>query len=207
MTITDPALAPTPPWTVRALLRRLQQTSVLSTAASQSLAILDPCAGLGGILAVLGEELPNADVRSVELDPARARIATNLARKHGNAPTHVADFFELYKDWSGDWWPDLVVAHPPPAEVFNFARTAFDLVTPQVGTVCVLARLDFLRPIRRSREWLRLHTPDVWLLPRRVERLGSHGLAATAAWFCWGPTRAGFTWMLDRDERDERNTR
>lgn len=194
----------TPAWCTRALLLRLQEQRIIpSPRRFCRLDILEPCAGAGAIVEVLGQELPEADVRSVELDKGRAVRCTRLARRYGNAPTVCADFLALSADWTGEWWPQLVITNPPYRQARQFVDAARHAALLRQGHVAMLLRLNFLGSQARA-GWLRDDMPDVNVLAKRPSFTPDGKTDATEyAWFVWGPGRSAFVWVLDLDERDQ----
>lgn len=181
----DPATAPTPPWAVRALLLQLSYISAPGRGTTQNgeaLRVLDPCAGAGTALAVIGADLPRADVRSVELSPDLARLAARVARRTANHATECADFLQLAHDWTGEWWPDLIIAHPPPKRALVFAKRCAELVVPTRGVAALLLPSRFFGagPNGMRGRFLRLRPPQVWALPRRLP-----DSPCDHAWFAW----------------------
>ena len=164
----------TPAWCTRVILRRLADTGVLPPFPRRArLDVLEPFAGAGAVVDVLGRELPASDVRSIELDPARAKQCARLARRRGNMSTHRGDTFLLAEGWArgeaawaGDWWPQLIVTNPPYSRAQEAVDVCRQLVLPRQGHVAMLLRLNFLGSQERA-EWLRDNLPAINVLPRR----------------------------------------
>jgi hypothetical protein len=101
----------TPTWATLALLRALGRDGYRLADAS----ILDPFAGRGAILRAAHEALPLAMVRGIELDPARAKLASAIA------PTWQRDAMGDIRPWTDEGHaqerfrapPNLILTNPP----------------------------------------------------------------------------------------------
>jgi hypothetical protein len=137
----------TPAWCTRAILRELRDYPQLRKDRPR---VLDPAAGRGAILDVVRQEIPEADCRGFEIDPARA------AESH----SQCADALTTR-------WPlgvDLVLANYPFSLAMEFVKRAEDQA-PHVLR-CALLRLGFLSSQERA-QYHRDVASRLYILDRR----------------------------------------
>lgn len=165
--------------------------------------VLDPCAGNGAVLAFLAANYDRSQVNGCELDRARCDEAAGQGAwcQHGD---WLAD--EHPRTLRGEW-PKLVFTNPPYRHAMAFVQKALEVTRPVGGTTCMLLRLNWLASQRRA-DWMRQHTPDVYVLPRRPSFTPDGKTDATEyAWMVWGPRRGGRIHILHLPERVERSAR
>jgi len=160
----------TPAWVTESLLAALPGKPGANFPLTPG-SILDPCAGDGSILALLG------DVgRGFELDPLRAFVCKErgLAVEHRDALV------------PGDTWgnPELVIMNPPYSLAEEFVRRALQEVRPG-GTVAALLRLGFAASKKRV-QFHRDFPSDFKILPQRPSFTADGKTDASEyAWFVW----------------------
>lgn len=169
----------TPGWCTRAILPHLSIWP--------GCVVLDPCCGDGAILREVGDffELSHHGKfvlrRGIEIDATRADAARES--RSGYIMTDDALSGEAY--WG---YPALVITNPPYSKAMEFVQKA----VAASDQVAMLLRLNWLASKKRS-EWLRAHTPDVYVLPRRPSFTGRGTDATDYAWMVWrtsGPEEA-----------------
>ena len=170
-----------PAWAVEALIPELR----FETATPRTL--LDPCAGDGAILDVLGSR---SLTYGIELDRERATACQGTRRT-----CVVADALRL-----GSWAhplrggrPDRIVMNPPFSLAMEFVERALREVAPG-GIVVALLRLAWLASAKRA-AFHRAHPSRVLVLPRRPS-FTDNGKTDSAdyGWFLFG--RDPGTWAL-----------
>lgn len=212
----------TPAWCVEAILPHLGIERALTGAWSGHVELLDPCCGDGGLLGVAGRYLARfADpdrwsLRGLEVDEERASVATGRvvalvddSRLDVNPPICVDRRDALL---GGSWFPPcvenarrVVLTNPP----YNLAREFADRAIREVygsgnvfGVVAMLLRLNWLAGQKRA-EWMRAHTPSVYVLSRRPSFTGMGTDATDYAWMVWSAmtSNRGDIRVLDLPER------
>jgi len=121
----------------------------------------------------------------------------------------VADFtwfgcpeLEHLRPPSGHW--DVCITNPPFCAAWEYVKTARQLST----YVAMLLRLNWLEGRKRQpavstppSAWLRLNTPDTYVLPDRPS-FDQEGTDATAySWMVWSPWSSGRLHILDETPR------
>ena len=171
----------TPAWAVAALIPELH----FETATPRT--VLDPCAGDGAILDVLGSRCL---AYGIELDGERA-----IACHSGGRPCVVADALAM-SSWvhpeTGER-PNRIVMNPPFSLAMEFVERALREVGP-FGIVAVLLRLAWLSSAKRA-PFHRAHPSRVLVLPRRPS-FTDNGKTDSAdyGWFLFG--RDPGTWAV-----------
>lgn len=126
---------------------------------------LDPCAGDGAI----PEALADGAVEWTLID----------IRDTGIEGLEVCDY--LRKAPPRSPW-DACIMNPPFSKALAFAQKA----AREADRVCMLQRLCWLASADRA-EWLRRHTPAVYVLPNRPSFTGDGKTdGQDYAWFLWG---------------------
>lgn len=162
----------TPAWCVRSIWPHVRPVSGL---------VLEPCAGRGAIVDVLSELWTPEWIHARELNADRA---SKIPLSAGN---------KMCCDWLAHietLQPKLVLSNPPYRLALEFASKAIVLQQPHGGTTCLLLRLNFLGSQKRG-QWLRTHTPDIYVLSRRPSFVGGKTDSCEYGWFCWGPRQRG----------------
>jgi len=165
----------TPAWCVERILEQLELPGQWW---------LDPCAGTGAIIRAASANRPDLYWGAVELrkecEEPLSRCATTV---------RIADFGgSCSKSIMGKW--DVILTNPP----YNQAEQFIEMCLPLATWTVMLLRLNYLGSEKRS-EFLRAHTPDVYVLPNRPSfgnnKLGKRGTDSTEyAWFVWhGPRK------------------
>lgn len=155
----------TPRWCVRAILPHLGSLEDRS--------ILEPGCGEGAIIAALPQEARL--IVGVEMNAERAGRAQAL----GRGIVHCANYLE----WASTAEPyDLAIGNPPFKDAMEFVRATVRIA----HTTAMLLRLPWLASQRRA-NWLREHTPSVYVLPKRPSFTGKGTDATDYAWMVWRP--------------------
>ena len=154
----------TPGWATRAILPHLEQLGALDGM------ILEPSAGRGAIVKELIEAGVSHDkIVSYELDLERAR----------ESQSRCANFLEKQIVWKYG----LVITNPPYTHAIEFAQKGYDLIADG-GVLALLLRINWLASQRRA-EWLRKHTPSLYVLPKRPSFTGKGTDSSDYAWMVW----------------------
>lgn len=157
----------TPAWCTDAIVRAL--------GLSQVDVALEPACGNGAIISAVGESIGHRiDWYACEIDGDRAR---SCERRTG-VFVFVTDFLSSPKSRHAD----LIITNPPYSLAEEFIRKC--LREWPESDVVMLLRLNFLGSQKRA-EFLREHTPDVYVLPRRPSFTGKGTDATEYAWFHW----------------------
>ncbi len=140
---------------------------------------LEPCAGNGEIIDASLKYRQDIRWSAIELReecrPMLTPIVTDLV---------IGDFLHLTPSPRRY---DAVVTNPPYGIAFQIAQRAVEYA-PVVALQC---RLNWLEGEERN-EWLREHTPDVYVLPNRPSFTGSGTDATAYAWLVFrGHRRSG----------------
>ena len=145
-------------------------------------AILEPCAGSGDIALAVEKHLPNRAWSLCDLDEANhydLQVAGNQ-----ESSSCICDFLEMSPEYERPVY-DLIVTNPPFKLAMEFVKQSFK----EARSVAMLLRLNWLASASRQ-EWMRMHTPDVYVLPNRPDFTGSGGDATEYCWACWHDTSA-----------------
>ena len=146
--------------------------------------VVDLCSGSGAIALAVANELPNATVHAVELDPSAVSWLTRNAaqrRVAGDTPVviHETDVAVALPDFDGA--VDVVVSNPP------YVRAdELELVDPEVRDhdpmLALVAGDDGLAVIRRvaAAAW-RLLRPGGWVVVEHSDRQGESAPAVLDA--------------------------
>ena len=94
-------------------------------------------------------------------------------------PNHAISFFSLGLDIVGNH--GVVVTNPPFRRALEFAQRCLDCAP----IVCMLLRAGWLGSDERA-EWIRKHTPSVYMLPDRPSFRGGGTDSDYYAWMVWG---------------------
>lgn len=159
--------------------------------------IVDAGAGTGAISARLADVNPKAEIVGIEKNVEL--VVKARARGLRNAEFVTADF-EAWAPEVGA--PDLVIMNPPFARALEFVRRALEIIK-RGGTVVALLRLGWLESRARV-DFLKKHTPDVFVLARRPSFTGRGTDATAYAWMKWGPTTTGRVEFLAHDGKARR---
>jgi predicted RNA methylase len=170
---------PTPAWAVRAILPWLIVPGV-----NVRRRILEPACGEGAIAnEIVAHGIPATSLTLVDVSP----LADAAPRPDG-ARYERADFLQ--------WAPaarergeqfDLIITNPPYTLALEFVQAALTLAGP-TGRVVMLLRLNFLGSQKRA-AWMRAHTPDIFVLPKRPSFVGQGTDSCEYAWFRWWGTQ------------------
>jgi hypothetical protein len=128
---------------------------------------LEPSAGANAIVSAL--------VAKSDLDTDR-RIFMSLDINPRCPLVNKGDFLSYRFDRGFD----VIIGNPPYRLAEDFARRAVGLAP----TVAFLLRLNWLASAKRA-EWMREHTPSIYVLPNRPSFTGGGTDATDYAWFVW----------------------
>jgi hypothetical protein len=158
----------TPAWATRAILPHL-----VDGPDTVSL-VLDPCAGRGAILGVLGEWALERGAPGRRLYYGLVLDAERTAAARGaGLVVETRDALAL-KSWAGSCCgprPTLIITNPPYSLAMQLVVRALSEVTPG-GTVAMLLRLNWLASKGRA-GFHKKHPSDVYVLDRRPEFVAS----------------------------------
>jgi hypothetical protein len=130
------------------------------------------------------------------LEPAcgRKKAIVNILRR--DVPKALVDYFDIVSPWGKDFLAtepepiyDIIITNPPFVLAQQFIEHALKWRRNDKSAVIILLRINFLGARKRG-EWLREHTPSVYVSPRRpgftLNQYGKPGTDATEyAWMCW----------------------
>jgi len=165
----------TPGWCTQSILPHL--------IASKGKVVLDPCCGIGNILAVVRAFGLSDRTCGIEIDSDRA----TQSRTYG-----IVDCRDVLNEESWNK-PDLILTNPPYSLAEKFARRALSEVAFD-GFVCMLLRLNWLGSKKRA-PFHKTYPSDVYVLSKRPSFTGDGTDATEYAWFVWGPG-CGNRWFL-----------
>ncbi len=155
---------PTPPWCTALLLEEL---------ALPGGRWLEPCAGDGAIVRAV------ASVRDdVRWHTADIRRDGRVVSDHPHVERH--DTGDFLKTTPPDVPYDVLLTNPPYSGAMEFVRHGLLMA----DHVVMLLRLNFLASGRRA-EFMRAHTPSVYVLPNRPSFTGKGTDSIEYAWFHW----------------------
>jgi len=157
----------TPEWCVRRLLEEVPLPGGRW---------LEPAAGDGAIIraARRNDVVWTAwEIRNTE--------ATSLHACVSGGDVHIGDFVEATNKGSLSGRPfDVAITNPP----FRLAQDFIDGCCACANTVVMLLRLNYLASKSRW-QFMRSHTPDVYVLPNRPSFTGGKTDSIEYAWFVW----------------------
>jgi hypothetical protein len=162
--------------------------------------ILEPGAGTGNLVRGLRKTFPSAKILAVEI---REECGPFL----GDADQRFLFDFEnpTAQHLFGTY--DLVFGNPPfggpkylpksqgggpnpnYGQWLRFVQRGIDLLTP-TGVLIFLLRMAVLEGTDRN-PWMRMHVPDVYVLPKRPSFTGQGNDSAAYAWMVWGKEPSG----------------
>jgi hypothetical protein len=96
---------------------------------------------------------------------------------------------------------DVIIGNPPYRLAEDFARRAVGLAP----VVAFLLRLNWLASAKRA-EWMREHTPSIYVLPNRPSFTGGGTDATDYAWFVWRKDAAPEVKILATTPASERRS-
>jgi len=174
---------PTPEWCVKRFLEAAEIPY------SSTPVWMEPSAGDGAIIRAVGNfhTIKKNGVTSVlqykpdwiaiEIQP---RLQASLEKEIDKNHVLITDFLALDIEALGIS-PQVVITNPPYSVALSFIKKAIDLKSEYV---CMLLRLNFLASKERS-EFMRTHTPDVFVLPNRPAFTKDGTDNTEYAWFVW----------------------
>ncbi len=162
----------TPPWCVEALLKRCDLPGGLW---------LEPTAGNGAIAAEVLRHRRDVRWHLNELREEEAEGLRRLQAEHDNnsdaESVTTGDFLTMPMRHIGY---SVVLSNPP----FSLALPVIQYAMVMAPIVVMLLRINFLASQKRA-EWMREHTPSIYVLPRRPSFTGAGTDATEYAWFVW----------------------
>lgn len=184
---------PTPTWCVRRLLERLPLPSGRW---------LEPGAGEGAIIRAVSR--PDVRWTAIELRPECRKDLEVLVN---SSRVFIGDYLASAQAHPlGKQSFDVILANPP----FSYAMEFVQESLRRAPMVAMLLRLNFLGSGKRS-EFMRMHCPDVYVLPDRPSFTGEGTDSIEYAWFFWGhgmaTRRTGKVAVLDSTPTSERASR
>lgn len=174
---------PTPEWCIH---RFLEKANIPYTHGGFW---LEPAAGDGAILRAVGnfqQVKKNGTTTVIQYKPTwiaveiQPRFQANLEAEIDKTHVLITDFLSLETDAFGAS-PQVVIANPPFSLALDFIKRAMDF---KADYICMLLRLNFLGSSERS-EFMRQHTPDIYVLPNRPSFTGKGTDSIEYAWFVW----------------------
>jgi len=169
---------PTPSWCVRRLLEAWCPYPGL---------LVEPCAGSGGIIKAVSEELDEGQCSwlATEVNPDRYEELTKQDQLHACV---LGDFLELTQGQEPNPRVNAVITNPP----FTLAQRFVErcrVLYPNAEVVMLL-RLGFLESDARVSFYNTHGVPDIYVLPNRPSFVGKGKTDSTAyGWFVWPPSK------------------
>ena len=155
---------PTPGYCVRRLLEEVELPGG---------AWLEPCVGDGAIVRAVNETRSDIVWYSCEIRD----VVPPIKQSHFH---HHVDFLK----WPTPRHWDVIITNPSYAIAQETVEKALGL-TP---VVAMLLRIGFLESARRN-EWVRKHTPSIYILPNRPSFKWKGSDATTYSWMVWSRAR------------------
>lgn len=161
---------------------------------------IEPCAGTGRINTTVNMRRDDVRWLLCEIDERHRDALAATVREIGD---RRLDTLLPFGDFVIREWPyaraDVCCMNPP----FSHALAFVEAAMVRARTVAMLQRTNWIGPSRA--EWLRLHMPDVYQLPKRPSFTGDGSTdAAEYSWFVWPEgqhdRRVGRVAMLDPAE-------
>lgn len=148
---------------------------------------LDPCAGRGAIIDAV-RQVMNSPIGWWAIEK-RSDCEEVLRLKLGEY-VYIGDFLaDLPSDLPYDQGRvpkegrvDVVITNPPYSHALEFIQKCMDRWP--TATLAFLLRVNFLGSQKRA-SWLREHTPDVYVLPKRPSFTDGGTDATEYAWMVW----------------------
>ena len=174
---------PTPSWCVH---RFLEKAGIPYTHGG---VLLEPSAGDGAIIrsvATFQHIKKNGVTTVIQYRPnwiaveIQPRFQANLENEIDRSHVLVTDFLSVDPVDIGAS-PQVIIANPPFSQALAFIKKALDY---KPDYICMLLRLNFLGSSERS-EFMRQHTPDIYVLPNRPSFTGKGTDSIEYAWFVW----------------------
>ena len=137
---------------------------------------LEPCVGGGSIVRSVEHYYP--DTPSFNFQNPRTWTAVDIVHR-GHPDTIVADFLHAPSFKLGQKF-DVAIFNPPFSMAVRFAMRAMEFAP----IVVMLQRLNWLASEERN-DWLRIFTPDVYVLPNRPSFKHGRTDAQEYAWYVW----------------------
>ncbi len=152
----------TPGWCVDALLRELQLPGG---------SWLEPGAGYGDLIKAVARHRQDISWTAIEIQ--------EKCRPHLEATGANVLIQPLSQPIPGRY--AVAFGNPPYIKALEFVKRSFEVA----DVVVFLLRINFLASADRA-EYMRSHTPSIYVLPNRPSFTGGGGDATEYAWFVWG---------------------
>jgi len=136
---------------------------------------LEPGAGDGAVIRALNKSYKRPITwTAIELQD---KFKSDLEAIVEPSRVHMESYFEmsLNKEY------DVVITNPPFSKALEFIKKSIEL---EPEYVCMLLRLNFMGSGERS-DYLREHTPDIYVIPNRPSFNGKGTDSIEYAWFVW----------------------
>ncbi|MFO0675301.1 MAG: hypothetical protein U0169_02125 [Polyangiaceae bacterium] len=182
---------PTPSWCVDRLLERLHLPGGVW---------LEPCAGAGAIIDAVSTRREDVSWFAVEKD---LKHAAGLKERVGARSVRIMDARDLTTAGLLRTEPTLTITNPP----FNIWSEIKDAVIELAAMTVMLLSIDMLGSAERNM-WMRVHAPDVYVIPDRPSFTGKGTDSNSYAWFVWHRRRrrrSGRIEVLRLTPREVRN--
>jgi hypothetical protein len=182
---------PTPDWCVNRLLDELSLPSGKW---------LEPAAGDGAVIRAVNKSYKRPLTWTAS--ELQDKFKSDLEALVDPSQVHMESFFEagLNKEFN------VVITNPPFSKALEFIKKSIEL---EPEYVCMLLRLNFMGSGERS-DYLREHTPDIYVLPNRPSFNGKGTDSIEYAWFVWrahnlyGRTGSGTIKILKDTPKEQR---
>jgi hypothetical protein len=161
----------TPEWCVR----RLLDADPLFAHPYDGGRWLEPSVGAGMLIHAVDVWRNGAGMLLPHWTAVDLRIRFGAAR---GIALHWSDFLTWEPPTSQRY--DVCVGNPPYSLAFEFAQKCVALA----DTAALLLRLNWLASAKRA-DWIREHTPSIYVLPNRPSFTGKGSDATDYAWFVW----------------------
>jgi len=186
---------PTPSWPVVRFLEKLPADIPLGGK------WLEPCAGDGAIIQTINDTCLDNDCDAPEWSAIELRVLALPALTEVVDPSEIVigDFLEVTSGafdpgMSRDRW-DVIISNPP----YSIAMEVIERSFQMARFVIMLLRVGFLESDERV-EWVKAHTPDIFVLPNRPQFVNGRTDNCAYAWMVWRtdePRSVGTLTILD----------
>lgn len=167
---------PTPAWCVRRLVEAAPSLQFCGR-------FLEPSAGSGAIIRACASAGVTAEWTAVELDSRHDMALSTIEDVDIFCPSEFLQWEADRLDYLADAPFDLALGNPPFSLAIEFVQACLRISRQ----VCMLLRVGFLESDERN-AWIRLHVPDIYVLPNRPAFQHGKTDSCVYAWHWW-PTQ------------------
>lgn len=159
---------------------------------------LEPCAGNGAIIQAVNDLEYQVEWWANDIQVDNYNAMKPLYHSMVIDTLYCTDFLHQYLIETHQC--DVVFTNPPYSQAEAFIKKSMEYAPH----VVMLLRLNFLGSEKRA-DFLREHTPDVYVLPNRPSFTGKGTDSTEYAWFHWHMNATGKLRILNSTPKSERN--